>query len=57
MIKKSAINIKKLENYNVIDQENHFFKTKLSHTHKFNYYNPHREASCYRDSSSLGLVQ
>jgi hypothetical protein len=57
MVTKSAINIKKMEKYNVIDHEKHFFKTKLSRPHKSNYYNPHREAPRYRDSSSLGLVQ
>jgi len=57
MITKSVINIKKLENYNVIGHEKHFFKTKFSSNHKPNHYNPHRETSRHWDRSSLGLVQ
>ncbi|WP_457551138.1 hypothetical protein [Desulfobacula sp.] len=47
MIKKSVINIKKLEKYNVIDHEKGFLKTKLSNMHKANHYNPHSEPSRY----------
>ncbi len=57
MIRKSVINIKKLEKYNVIDHEKCFLKTKLSSTHKANHYNPHSESSRCGDRPSLGLVQ